>query len=47
VSVTVRVAKSFKKAVKPLLKRYPSLKNDLLALEKELVNNPKQGTPLG
>ena len=45
--VTVRVTKNFKTALKPLLKKYPSLKNDLLKLEKELINNPKLGTPLG
>jgi mRNA-degrading endonuclease RelE of RelBE toxin-antitoxin system len=47
VSVTVRITKSFKSAVKPLLKKYPSLASDLLQLEKELHNNPKQGTALG
>jgi hypothetical protein len=47
VRVTVRVARSFKVAAKPLLKKYPSLSNDLLALQKELTNNPKLGTPLG
>ncbi len=45
--VTVQVAKSFKVAAKPLLKKYPSLKNDLLNLEKKLTKNPKFGTPLG
>lgn len=46
-SVTVRVTKSFKVAVKPLLKKYPSLSNDLLKLERDLCENPKQGTSLG
>lgn len=45
--VTVRITKSFKTAAKPLLKKYPSLSRDLLALETELTNNPKLGTPLG
>lgn len=45
--VSVRITKSFKVAVKPLLKKYPSLKNDLLRLEKELLRNPREGTPLG
>lgn len=45
--VTVRITKSFKTAVKPLFKKYPSLKDDLLKLEAELIQNPKQGTPLG
>jgi mRNA-degrading endonuclease RelE of RelBE toxin-antitoxin system len=47
VTVLIRITKSFKIAVKPLLKRYPSLKNDLLKLEKELTSYPRQGTPLG
>ena len=46
-SVTVRITKSFRTAVKPLLKKYPSLSKDLLGLETELKNNPKLGTPLG
>lgn len=46
-SVTVRITKSFEIAVKPLLKKYPSLKNDLLKLEKDLINYPKLGTSLG
>ena len=47
VRVRVLVTKSFKAAVKPLLKKYPSLSGDLLKLEKELSENPKQGTSLG
>jgi mRNA-degrading endonuclease RelE of RelBE toxin-antitoxin system len=47
VTVTVRITKGFKSAVKPLLKKYPSLKNDLQNLEKELLANPRQGTSLG
>jgi mRNA-degrading endonuclease RelE of RelBE toxin-antitoxin system len=47
VSVTVRITKSFKTAVKPLLKKYPSLRNDLLKLEQALLAEPKQGTSLG
>lgn len=46
-SVTVRITKSFKTAIKPLLKKYPSLKSDLLKLESTLIEEPKQGTPLG
>lgn len=45
--VTVRVTKSFKISVKPLLKRYHSLHNDLSILETQLTDNPKLGTPLG
>ena len=46
-SVRVVVTKSFKTAVKPLLKKYPSLSKDLQKLEVELAQNPKLGTPLG
>lgn len=45
--VTVRVTKNFKNAVKPLLKRHPSLSKDLLLLEAGLQENPKLGTALG
>jgi hypothetical protein len=47
VSVVIRVANSFKRAAKPLLKKYPSLKSDLLKLEEALRVNPKQGASLG
>jgi mRNA-degrading endonuclease RelE of RelBE toxin-antitoxin system len=47
VNVTIRITKSFKSAVKPLLKKYSSLSSDLLQLEKELSENPEQGTSLG
>jgi mRNA-degrading endonuclease RelE of RelBE toxin-antitoxin system len=45
--VTIQITKNFKSAAKPLLKKYPSLSKDLLNLERELINNPKLGTPLG
>jgi len=47
VKTSVRITKNFKVAVKPLLKKYPSLNNDLLRLEKELLLSPRSGTPLG
>ena len=34
-------------AAKPLLKKYHSLSRDLLLLEKELLETPRLGTPLG
>jgi mRNA-degrading endonuclease RelE of RelBE toxin-antitoxin system len=43
----VRVTKSFKKAVKPLLKKYVSLLGELTNLETELFKNPEMGTSLG
>ncbi len=45
--VTIRIAKSFKIAAKPLLKKYHSLAKDLLELEKKLMLMPKIGVPLG
>ena len=46
-SVTVHITKSFKTAVKPVLKKYPSISVDLLKLEKVLLADPKHGTALG
>ncbi|MDQ6787313.1 MAG: hypothetical protein M3033_10950 [Acidobacteriota bacterium] len=43
----VRVTRSFKKAVKPLLKKYASLLGELADLETELLKNPRAGTSLG
>lgn len=34
---------NFKREAKPLLKKYPSLKNELQALEKQLLDTPKMG----
>ena len=45
--VTVRITNNFKSEAKPLLKKYKSLTNDLLKLEKELLVNPRLGTSLG
>lgn len=43
----IRITRSFKKTVKPLLKKYASLLGELADLEIELLKNPKTGTPLG
>lgn len=45
--VTVRVALSFKRQAKPLLKKYPSLIGELSQLESDLKENPRMGTPIG
>jgi mRNA-degrading endonuclease RelE of RelBE toxin-antitoxin system len=37
----------FKRQAKRLLKRYPSLSEELSEFEKSLQANPEQGTPLG
>ncbi|MCH7414765.1 type II toxin-antitoxin system RelE/ParE family toxin [Belliella sp. R4-6] len=43
----VELSENFKKEAKKLLKKYPSLKNELAKLFKELETNPKLGTSLG
>ncbi len=43
----VELAESFVKHAKRLLKKYPSLKNDIAQLIISLESNPKQGTELG
>ncbi len=43
----VRITRSFKKAVKPLLKKYASLLRELADLEAELLKNPRTGKSLG
>ncbi len=45
--VLVRLTKNFKSEFKPLMKKYKSLPKDLLILEKELIKNPRLGSPLG
>ena len=46
-NVTVRLTKNFKAELKPLLKKYPSLPDDLLQLEEDLKKNPQLGSDLG
>lgn len=43
---SVRPARSFEKDAKLLLKKYASLKQELLNLGRELANNPTLGTSL-
>lgn len=45
--VTVRITQSFKAALKPYVKKYPTLLSDLAILEKALIKTPRLGTPLG
>ena len=45
--VTVNISANFKSAAKPLIKKYKSLSNDLLKLEKQLIENPRLGVALG
>ena len=46
-SYKIIAAENFKKEAKRLLKKYPSLKQELAALETELGQNPSLGTPIG
>ncbi len=45
--VEIRITKSFKKAVKPLIKKYLSVIKNLENLQTELLNNPANGISLG
>ncbi len=45
--VEVKVTESFKKAAKPLIKKYRSFLAELERLQTELLVNPETGTPLG
>ena len=46
-SYSVETILPFDKQAKRLAKVYPSLKNDILELAHELLENPTLGTPLG
>ncbi len=46
-SYKIVVTRNFEKQLKRLSKKFPSLKNDLINLEKQLLQNPKLGIPLG
>jgi mRNA-degrading endonuclease RelE of RelBE toxin-antitoxin system len=37
----------FYKDIKKLLKKYPSLKKEMMELQEMIINNPVLGTPLG
>jgi mRNA-degrading endonuclease RelE of RelBE toxin-antitoxin system len=45
--IEVRITRSFKKAIKPLIKKYPSVIKDLEHLQAALLKNPTTGTSLG
>ena len=46
-SFEIRTIDPFVRELKKLSKKYPSLKNDLLDLAEELLENPLMGEPLG
>ncbi len=42
----IEITSSFKKQAKKLIKKFPSLKEELNQLVDSLITNPQQGTPL-
>lgn len=46
-AIRISVAPEFKRQLKPLVKKYPSMPNDLKELQKSLINDPFQGSDLG
>ena len=46
-SSEIIITPNFKKEAKPLLKKYPSLKSELIGLQQKLPDSPFDGTPLG
>jgi mRNA-degrading endonuclease RelE of RelBE toxin-antitoxin system len=46
-SYQIKVLNSFYKELKPLAKKYKSLKKDLSDFENDLLENPFLGTPIG
>ncbi len=45
--VEVNVTQAFKKAARPLIKKYRSFLDDLESLQDELIANPEAGVSLG
>jgi mRNA-degrading endonuclease RelE of RelBE toxin-antitoxin system len=43
----IRTIPNFDKALKRLVKKYPSLKTEFITLLDSLENEPEQGTPIG
>lgn len=43
---SIIVIDNFKKEAKPLLKKYPSLRNELEALQVQLLENPRMGVKI-
>ena len=46
-SYRIKLLAKFKRAAKPLIKKYPSLKNELALLQQLLLEKPTIGTALG
>lgn len=46
-SVEILTTENFRREAKRLIKKYPSIKNDLVDLQEQLLQNPRLGIPLG
>ncbi|MCI0495666.1 hypothetical protein L0Z72_11745 [candidate division KSB1 bacterium] len=46
-SVEILTTENFRREAKRLIKKYPSIKNDLVNLQEQLFQNPRLGIPLG
>ena len=46
-SYKLQLSDNFQRQAKRLIKKYPSLKNELAEFANTIVENPVQGTPLG
>lgn len=46
-NVEILTTENFRREAKRLIKKYPSIKNDLIDLQEQLFLNPRLGTPLG
>jgi len=46
-SVEILTTENFRREAKRLIKKYSSIKNDLIDLQEQLLKNPRLGIPLG
>ena len=46
-SYSIKLLAKFKRAAKPLINKYPSLKHELGILQKQLLDKPTTGTAIG
>jgi mRNA-degrading endonuclease RelE of RelBE toxin-antitoxin system len=46
-SYRIELTDAFERQLKMLIKKYPSLKREIIDLRKDIIENPKAGTPIG
>ncbi|OFY63987.1 MAG: hypothetical protein A3H98_06965 [Bacteroidetes bacterium RIFCSPLOWO2_02_FULL_36_8] len=46
-NISIIISGNFQREAKPLLKKFPSLKSELITLKETLLKNPFEGTPIG